>query len=69
MSVDGCGKNRSDEDTDDPLWGDFESCAQAVTLLYKNPTWKALQTAAASTTQLYKSGLDAKKKAYEKGWH
>uniref|UniRef100_A0A914R7U4 Uncharacterized protein n=1 Tax=Parascaris equorum TaxID=6256 RepID=A0A914R7U4_PAREQ len=37
---------------------DDESCAQSVTLLYRNPTWKALQKAAASTTQLYKSGLE-----------
>uniref|UniRef100_A0A1I7WZQ2 Uncharacterized protein n=1 Tax=Heterorhabditis bacteriophora TaxID=37862 RepID=A0A1I7WZQ2_HETBA len=41
------------------LWSDFEHCAQTVTRLYRDPTWKCLQTAAASTTQLYKEVLAA----------
>lgn len=62
----GVGK-RPDDEGDDPLWNDFENCAQAVTFLYRNQAWKALQNAAAATTQLYKSGLDHKRKAYDKG--
>lgn len=58
---------RVDDEVDDHLWNDFESCAQSVTLLYRNPTWKALQKAAASTTQLYKSGLEREKKSFDKG--
>ncbi|VDK70538.1 unnamed protein product [Litomosoides sigmodontis] len=62
------GGKRSDDEGDDLLWNDFESCAQSVTLLYRNPSWKAMQTAAASTTQLYKSGIEHKKKAYDRGY-
>ncbi|EJW77327.1 hypothetical protein WUBG_11763, partial [Wuchereria bancrofti] len=62
------GGKRSDDEGDDLLWNDFESCAQSVTLLYRNPSWKAMQTAAASTTQLYKSGIEHKKKAYDRGF-
>lgn len=64
---DGGGK-RFDDDISDGLWREFENCAQAVTLLYRNPSWRALQTAAASTTQLYKSGLEHQKNAFEKGF-
>lgn len=66
MTSEGGGK-RSDDEGDDLLWNDFENCAQSVTLLYRNPSWKTMQTAAASTTQLYKSGLEHKKKAYDRG--
>ncbi|KHN73715.1 UPF0472 protein C16orf72 -like protein [Toxocara canis] len=59
---------RLDEEVEDHLWNDFESCAQSVTLLYRNPTWKALQKAAASTTQLYKSGLEREKKSFDRGY-
>ncbi|VDK45666.1 unnamed protein product [Anisakis simplex] len=59
---------RVDDELEDHLWNDFESCAQSVTLLYRNPTWKTLQKAAASTTQLYKSGLERQKKAFDKGY-
>uniref|UniRef100_A0A8R1TLA6 Uncharacterized protein n=1 Tax=Onchocerca volvulus TaxID=6282 RepID=A0A8R1TLA6_ONCVO len=62
------GGKRSDDEGDDLLWNDFENCAQSVTLLYRNPSWKAMQTAAASTTQLYKSGIEHKKKAYDRGY-
>ncbi|VDK46813.1 unnamed protein product, partial [Gongylonema pulchrum] len=64
---DGGGK-RSDDEGDDLLWNDFENCAQSVSLLYRNPSWKAMQAAAAFTTQLYKSGLEHKKKAYDRGY-
>lgn len=65
---DGNGGKRSDDEGDDLLWNDFENCAQSVTFLYRNPSWKTMQTAAASTTQLYKSGVEHKKKAYDRGY-
>ncbi|VDL72031.1 unnamed protein product [Nippostrongylus brasiliensis] len=52
----------------DRLWTDFEHCAQQVSLLYRDPTWKSLQTAAASTTQLYKSSIDVHRRGFEKGF-
>ncbi|VDN04861.1 unnamed protein product [Thelazia callipaeda] len=61
------GGKRSDDEGDDLLWNDFENCAQSVTILYRTPSWKAMQTAAAYTTQLYKSSIEHKKKAYDRG--
>ncbi|VDM60755.1 unnamed protein product [Angiostrongylus costaricensis] len=52
----------------DRLWTDFEHCAQQVSRLYRDPTWKSLQTAAASTTQLYKSSIDVHRRGFEKGF-
>lgn len=63
--------NRSsiDDELEDGLWNEFENCAQGIAHLFRNTNWKNLQAAAASTTQLYKSGLDGKKRAYERGYH
>lgn len=36
---------------------------------YRNANWRNLQLAAASTTQLYKSGLDMKKRSFERGFN
>lgn len=57
-----------DDDPEDGLWREFENCAQAVAHLFRCANWRNLQTAAASTTQLYKSGLDSKKRAFERGF-
>ncbi|TKR92733.1 hypothetical protein L596_007328 [Steinernema carpocapsae] len=57
-----------DESNDEaPFYNDFETCAQSVALLYKECNWRNLQIAATTTTQLYKSGVDAKKRAMERG--
>uniref|UniRef100_A0A915EB79 Uncharacterized protein n=1 Tax=Ditylenchus dipsaci TaxID=166011 RepID=A0A915EB79_9BILA len=58
-----------DDDSDDGLWMEFEHCAQAVAHLFRGANWRNLQTAAASTTQLYKSGLETKKRSFEKGFN
>lgn len=60
-----CGEEECDAER---LWTDFENCAQTVTRLYREANWRTLQTAAASTTQLYKTGLDSHRKAYDKGF-
>ncbi|CAD6186261.1 unnamed protein product [Caenorhabditis auriculariae] len=60
-----CGEDGCDNEK---LWNDFEHCAQAVTRLYGDPTWKSLQTAAAGTTQLYKSSIDSYKRGFDKGF-
>ncbi|VDO13704.1 unnamed protein product, partial [Haemonchus placei] len=39
-----------------------------ISRLYRDPTWKSLQTAAASTTQLYKSSIDVHRRGFEKGF-
>lgn len=63
------GRSGTNEDeSDDGLWGDFETCAQAVAHLFRSANWRNLQTAAGSTTQLYKSGLELKKRAFERGF-
>ncbi|KAH7727685.1 Protein C48B6.3 [Aphelenchoides avenae] len=59
----------SDDESDDGLWNDFESCAQAVAHLFRANTFQNLQAAAARTTQLYKSGVECKKRSREKGFH
>ncbi|MFH4981495.1 hypothetical protein AB6A40_008204 [Gnathostoma spinigerum] len=58
----------SDDDLEDHLWDEFQNCATSTTLLYKNPSWQSLQKAATATTKLYKSGLDLKKRGFEKGY-
>lgn len=58
----------NEEDSDDGLWSDFETSAQAVAHLFRNSNWRNLQAAAGSTTQLYKNGLEFKKRAFEKGF-
>lgn len=63
------GSRGNEDEIDDGLWNEFENCAQEVAHLFRNSNWKNLQSAAACTTQLYKSGLDAKKRAYERGFH
>lgn len=42
----------SDDESDDGLWNDFESCAQAVAHLFRANTFQNLQAAAARTTQV-----------------
>uniref|UniRef100_A0A914EGP8 Uncharacterized protein n=1 Tax=Acrobeloides nanus TaxID=290746 RepID=A0A914EGP8_9BILA len=60
--------NCSDDESDDGLWNEFETCAQSVAHLFRGANWKNLQTAASNTTQLYKSGLECKKRSFEKGF-
>jgi hypothetical protein len=59
----------SDDESDDGLFHDFENCAHAVGQLFRTNSWQNLQTAAAKTTQLYKSGLECKKRSRERGYH
>lgn len=69
MSESNRNESLPDEDSsDDGLWNEFETCATSgffikkfeiynfyqVTHLYRNSNWRTLQSAAASTTQLYK---------------
>lgn len=46
----------------------LQHCAASVTRVYRECDWRSLQTAAAATTQLYKSGLDCHKRGYDKGF-
>ncbi|KAL3091228.1 hypothetical protein niasHT_029271 [Heterodera trifolii] len=63
------GASHQDEDSsDDGLWNEFETCATSVTHLYRNSNWRTLQQAAASATQLYKSGLECKKRSFDRGF-
>jgi len=57
-----------DDSSDDGLWSEFENSATAVANLFRGANWRNLQSAAASTTQLYKNGLEAKKRSFEKGF-
>lgn len=50
------------------LWEDFQKSAQAVGLLYNDVSWKHMQNAAFYTTQLYKSGIDHQRRAFERGF-
>ncbi|CAJ0930052.1 unnamed protein product, partial [Mesorhabditis belari] len=61
----GCGEEDCDADR---LWADFETCATSVARLYREPTWKVVQVAAAATTQLYKNGIEIHRKAFDKGF-
>jgi len=68
MSGEG-GRGAGDDDSsDDGLWVEFENAATSVAHLFRGANWRNLQTAAASTTQLYKLGLEAKKRSFEKGY-
>ncbi|KAI6220984.1 hypothetical protein M3Y99_01572800 [Aphelenchoides fujianensis] len=58
----------SDDETDEGLFGDFEAACTSVSQLFRTHCWRNFQTAAVHTTQLYKGGLEAKKRAYEKGY-
>uniref|UniRef100_A0A1I8A5V9 HUWE1-associated protein modifying stress responses n=1 Tax=Steinernema glaseri TaxID=37863 RepID=A0A1I8A5V9_9BILA len=69
MSEQGARKSEEDVSDEQTFYNDFEACAQSVALLYRDCSWKSLQIAAASSTQLYKSGIEAKKRAWERGFH
>ncbi|KAI6181483.1 hypothetical protein M3Y98_00834200 [Aphelenchoides besseyi] len=58
----------SDDETDEGLFEVFESASTSVHRLFINNSWRNFQSTAASTTLLYKSGLEAKKRAYERGY-
>uniref|UniRef100_A0A915N7T1 Uncharacterized protein n=1 Tax=Meloidogyne javanica TaxID=6303 RepID=A0A915N7T1_MELJA len=69
MSESNRNESLPDEDSsDDGLWNEFETCATSVTHLYRNSNWRTLQSAAASTTQLYKHGLEMKKRSFDRGF-
>ncbi|KAK0426131.1 hypothetical protein QR680_009546 [Steinernema hermaphroditum] len=69
MSEQGSRKALSEDDAgDETQFYNFEACAQSVALLYRDCNWKNLQVAAATSTQLYKSGIEAKKRAWERGF-
>ncbi|CAD5207875.1 unnamed protein product [Bursaphelenchus okinawaensis] len=59
--------NNSDDELDDNLYNEFEQACSSVSGLFKAPTWRTFQTAAVHTTQLYKAGSEASKRALEKG--
>ncbi|CAD5210621.1 unnamed protein product [Bursaphelenchus xylophilus] len=61
--------NNSDDELDDSLYNEFEQACASVSGLFKQPNWRTFQTAAVHTTQLYKAGSEASKRAYEKGMH
>ncbi|KAI1707252.1 UPF0472 protein C16orf72 like protein [Ditylenchus destructor] len=58
-----------EDESDDGLWQEFEHTALAVAHLFRGANWRNLQTAAASTTQLYKTGLESRKRSFEKGFN
>jgi hypothetical protein len=58
----------SDDEADEGLFSEFESACTSVSHLFRNHNWRNFQNAALSTTQLYKGGLEAKKRAFEKGY-
>ncbi|KAI6220196.1 hypothetical protein M3Y95_01059200 [Aphelenchoides besseyi] len=58
----------SDDEIDEGLFGEFESACTSVQRLFKTNSWRNFTSAAVSTTQLYKNGLEAKKRAYERGY-
>uniref|UniRef100_A0A914HD41 Ribosomal protein S4/S9 N-terminal domain-containing protein n=1 Tax=Globodera rostochiensis TaxID=31243 RepID=A0A914HD41_GLORO len=64
----GGGSPQDEDSSDDGLWNEFETCATSVTHLYRNSNWRTLQQAAASATQLYKSGLECKKRSFDRGF-
>ncbi|KAF7637496.1 hypothetical protein Mgra_00003011 [Meloidogyne graminicola] len=69
MSETNRNESLPDEDSsDDGFWNEFETCATSVTHLYRNSNWRTLQSAAASTTQLYKHGLEMKKRSFDRGF-
>ena len=50
------------------LYDEFETCAQSVATLYRQPhSWRAFQSAATATTQFFKAATDGHRRAYETG--
>lgn len=60
-------RNSSDDELDDGLYTEFDAACTSVTNLFKQNNWRNFQTAATNTTQLYKAGSDASKRAFDKG--
>ncbi|KAI6183295.1 hypothetical protein M3Y97_00474100 [Aphelenchoides bicaudatus] len=60
--------NNSDDETDEGMFSEFESACTSVSQLFRNHCWRNFQNAAVNTTQLYRVGLEAKKRAFEKGY-
>jgi len=62
-------QSTSDNELDEGLYNEFEASCTSVSQLFKNHCWRSFQNAAVHTTQLYKGGIEARKRAMEKGVH